>query len=63
MFSIISMDNYSITHPMYTNQLPTIMNATKKSLKKFVDKEQKRVIMVTVGEDGKLQIKGDHISF
>ena len=39
------------------------MNAAKKSLQKFVDKEQKRVIMVTVGEDGKLQIKGDHISF
>ena len=39
------------------------MNTTKKALKNFVDKEQKRVIMVTITEDGKLELKGDHISF
>ena len=39
------------------------MNATKKVLKKVVVQEQKRVILVTISEDGKIQMQGDHISF
>ena len=39
------------------------MNATKKVLKKVVEQEQKRVILVTISEDGNIRVQGDHISF
>ena len=39
------------------------MQSVKKAITNLVEKEQKRVILVTLAHDGELCIKGDNLSF
>ena len=39
------------------------MQAVKKAITNLIEKEQKRVILVTLAHDGEICVKGDNLSF